>query len=132
MNNKVAPSYFLKIEGYSQTRNFENQQVNFALSHVMMITAEYLPKNVNIKPDWESRNARDSSVDLFASQLSLYIAWKPDLKSMATDAMQQCWDQIFPCMLHPFQSDKSDPEKGSSGQGETNDVFKKCQYRDHY
>ena len=37
------------------------------------------------------------------------------------DAIQQFWNQIFPCMLSPFQSNKSDPEKSSSGQGETND-----------
>ena len=65
------------------------------------------------------------TVDLFASrlyqQLLQYITWKPDLSSIAVGAMQQFWNQIFPCMLSPFQSNKSDPKKSSSGQGETND-----------
>ena len=40
------------------------------------------------------------TVGLFASRLShqfpQYVAWKPDPNSIATDAMQQCWNKMFP------------------------------------
>ena len=46
------------------------------------------------------------TVGLFASRLShqlpQYVAWKPDPNSIATDAMQQCWNKMFPYGFPPF------------------------------
>ena len=99
---------------------------NYLLSHQITITAEYLPSRLNVRADWESRNATDSSdwklhqkvylkitkllgtptVDLFASrlchQLPQYMAWKPDPNSFATDAMQQDWNKMFGFAFPPF------------------------------
>ena len=64
------------------------------------------------------------TVDLFASRLChhlpQYAAWKPDPNSIVTDPMQQCWNKIFPYAF-PFQSDKSNSEKGASRKGRVND-----------
>ena len=81
---------------------------------------------MNVRADWESRNATDSSdwklhqkvflkifkllgtpaADLFASrlchQLPQYMAWKTDPNSFATDAMQQDWEKMFAFTLPPF------------------------------
>ena len=46
------------------------------------------------------------TVDLFASlmnhQINKYISWKPDPTSIATDAFQQNWSQMFPYAFPPF------------------------------
>ena len=76
--------------------------------------------------DWESRNFQDKSdwkvspelfakicqklgtpgIDLFASrmshQLPLYMAWKPDPGSQATNAMYHPWTKMFPYAFPPF------------------------------
>ena len=99
---------------------------NYLLSHQITITAEYLPLRLNVRANWESRNATDSSnrklhqkvylkvtellgtpaVDLFASrlchQLPQYMAWKPDPNSFVTDVMQQDWNKMFGFAFPPF------------------------------
>ena len=120
--NKVALSDLLKMRG---THSLELLKISksvwhYLLSHGIIITVEYLPSKLNAQAYQESRNVRDPSdwklhqsmfqsiikhpgyltVDLFASRLShqlpQYVAWKPGPKSIATDAMQQCWNKMFP------------------------------------
>ena len=76
--------------------------------------------------DWESCNFQDKSdrklspevfakirqkigtpnTDLFASrmshQLPVYMAWKPDPGSQATNVMYQPWAKMFPYAFPPF------------------------------
>ena len=121
VDNKVALAYLLKMGGTRspQLLKISKSIWNYLLSHQITITAEYLPSRLNVRADWESRNATDSSdwklhqkvdlkitkllgtttVDLFASrlchQLPQHKAWKPDLNSFVTDAMQQDWNKMF-------------------------------------
>ena len=100
----------LQDRWYPQSTAFKNQQVNLELS-----------------ADWESRNATDSNnwklhqkvyliitkllgtptVDLSAYMLCqlliLYMAWKPDPNSFATDVMQQDWNKMFAFAFPPFR-----------------------------
>ena len=89
---------------------------SYMLSHQITITAEYLPSRLNLRADWESRNATDLSdwklhqkvylqitkilgtptVDLFASRLC------HQLPQFATDAMQQAWNKMFGFAFPPF------------------------------
>ena len=90
------------------------------------MSAEYLPSALNVHGDWELRNAKDNSdwkldvlvfqeivthmgqptLDLFASrphhQLPRYIAWKPDLGTIATDAFLHLWDREYSFGFPPF------------------------------
>ena len=128
MDNKAALAYLLKMGGTHnpQLLKISKSIWNYLLSHQITITAEYLPSRLNVRADWESRNATDSSdwklhqkvylkitkllgtpiVDLFASrlchQLPQYMAWKPDPNSFATDTMQQDWNKIFGFAFPPF------------------------------
>ena len=98
----------------------------YLISKEITITAEYLPGILNKLADWESRNPITSSewilhrsifqhiikilgcpqVDLFASrlchQISQYVAWRPDPMSIATDAMQQDWNNSLGYAFPPF------------------------------
>ena len=89
----------------------------FLLDRGIMITAEYLPTDLNVEADWESRHVTDWSewklhpwlfkqiclthgtpeVDLFASrtshQIQTYMSLKPDPNCIAVDALQQDWSQ---------------------------------------
>ena len=95
-------------------------------SKKITITAEYLPGHLNVTADWESHNFQDKSdwkllpevlakicqklgtpsIDLFASQMShqlpVYMAWKPDPGSQASNAMYQPWTKMFPYAFPPF------------------------------
>ena len=99
---------------------------NYLLFCQIISTAEYFPSRMNVRADWESRNATDSSdwklhqifflkiakllgapaVDLFASRLRhhlpQYMAWKLDPNSFATDAMQQDLNKMFGFAFPPF------------------------------
>ena len=90
------------------------------------MSAEYLPSALNVHADWESQNAKDNSdwkldisvfqeiathmgqptQDLFTSrlchQLPRYIASKPDLGSIATDAFLHPWDREYSFAFPPF------------------------------
>ena len=115
VDNKVALAYLLKMDGTRspQLLKISKSIWNYLLSHQITITAEYIPSRLNVRADWDSRNATDSSdrklhqkvylkvtkplgtpaVDRFASrlchQLPQYMAWKPDPDSFAADVMQQ-------------------------------------------
>ena len=120
MDNKVALLYLLKMGTHSlELLKISKSIWHYLLSHGIIITAEYLPSKLNVQGYWKSQNARDPSdwklhqsmfqgiikhfgypaVGLFASrlchQLPQYVAWKPDPNSVATDAMQQCWNKMF-------------------------------------
>ena len=99
---------------------------NYLLFCQIISTAEYCPNRLNVRADWESRNATDSSdwklhqifflkiakllgtpaVDLFASRLRhhlpQYMAWNLDPNSFATDAMQQDLNKMFGFAFPPF------------------------------
>lgn len=128
MDNKVTISFLLKV------RDTCNQQLlsisksiwNYLLFHQIMITAENLPSQLNVKTDWKFRNPRNSSewkllpfifqnirknlvttkLDLFASgqyhHLPNYVEWKPNLNSIATGAMQQSRKNEFTFVFPPF------------------------------
>ena len=152
MDNKVALTYMLKMEG---THSPEFLKISKSIWHYLLplgviITAEHLPNKLNVQEDRESQNANDPSdwklhqrmfqsiikhfgyptVNLFASVRALpststicrkkYVAWKPDPKSKATDAMQQCWNRMFP-YASPFQPDQLNSEKDPSRKSRTND-----------
>ena len=93
-------------------------------SNVQFIS--FIEKKDRAQADWESQNASGSSnqklhqsifqiiikhfgypaVDLFSTrlchQLPHNIARKPDAGNIATDAMQQCWNKMFPYAFLPF------------------------------
>ena len=131
VDNIVALTYLMKMGGTQNLKMVElaKEIWEYLLKWGITITAEYLPSELNLTADWESRNILDSSewmlshqifqkvcqirgfpeIDLFASRLShqipTYVAWKPDPHSHATDAFQQNWSHkllyAFPqfCMI---------------------------------
>ena len=90
------------------------------------LTAEYLPGELNHKPDWQSRHSRDSSnwklnpkvfhsidqlwgpltTDLFAdrinTQIRNYVSLFPDPFAQATDAFQIPWLNLKGYCFPPF------------------------------
>ena len=64
VDNKVPLAYLLKMGGTRspQLVKISKSIWNYLLSHQITITAEYPPSRLNVRADWESRNARDSSV----------------------------------------------------------------------
>ena len=128
MDNKTALSYLVKMGGtYSKDFLGLSKQIwDYMQSKKITMTAEYLPGHLNVTADWESRNFQDKSgwkllpevfakicqklgtpsIDLFASrmshQLPVYMAWKPDPGSQATNAMYQTWIKMFPYAFPPF------------------------------
>ena len=99
---------------------------SYLLTKQIAISAEDLPSALNVHADWESQNAKDNSewkldvsvfqetvthmgqptLDLFASrlchQLPLYVVWKPDPGSIATDAFLHPWDREYSFAFPPF------------------------------
>ena len=100
--------------------------LDYLQSKKITITVEYLPGHLNVTADWESWNFQDKSdwklslkvfaeicqklgipsIDLFASQMShhlpIYMAWKPDLESQATNTIYQPWTKMFPHAFPTF------------------------------
>ena len=128
MDNKIALSYLVKMGG---THNkdllvLSIQIWNYLQSKKITITAKYLPGHLNVTGDWESRNFQDKSdwklspevfakicqklgtpsIDLFAFRMChqhlVYMAWKRDPGSQATNAMYQPWTKMFPYAFPPF------------------------------
>jgi hypothetical protein len=90
------------------------------------LSVEWLPTELNVKADFQSRNVQDSaewkldpqifltigeiwgppSIDLFASrtshQLPMYMSLKADPNATAIDALQQPWENMFPFAFPPF------------------------------
>ena len=128
MDNKIVLSYLMKMGGThnKDLAGLSIQIWNYLQSKKITITAEYLPGHLNVTADWESRNFQDKSdwklslevftkiyqklgtltTDLFASgmshQLSVYMAWKPDPGSQATNIMSHPWSKMFPYAFPPF------------------------------
>ena len=128
VDNIVALTYLMKMGGTQNLKMVElaKEIWEYLLKWGITITAEYLPSELNLTADWESRNILDSSewmlshqifqkvcqirgfpeIDLFASRLShqipTYVAWKPDPHSHATDAFQQNWAHKFLYAFPPF------------------------------
>ena len=115
MDNKIALSYLVKMGGThnKDLLGLSKQIWDYLQSKKITITADYLPGHLNATADCESRNFQDKSdwklspkvfakicqklrtpsIELFASrmshQLPVYMAWKPDPGSQATNAMYQ-------------------------------------------
>ena len=99
---------------------------SYLLSKQIAMSTKYLPSVLNVNADWESRNAKDNlewkldvsrfqeiatfmrqpTLDLFASrlcyQLPRYIAWKPDMGSIAINAFWHPWDKEYGFDFPPF------------------------------
>ena len=113
----MALTYLMKM---ADTQNLKMEELakqirKYLLKWGITITAEYLPSELNLTADWESRSILDSSewflshqifqkacqirgfpeIDVFAFRLShqipTYVAWKQDPHSHATDVFQQYW-----------------------------------------
>ena len=63
VDNKVALAYLLEMGGTRsrQLLRISKSIWNYLLSHQITITAEYLPSRLNVRANWESSNAADSS-----------------------------------------------------------------------
>ena len=128
MDNKIVLSY-LVIMGSTHNKDlfgFPKQMWDYLQSNKIIITAEYLPGHLNVTADWESRNFPDKSdwklspevfakicqklgtprSNLFASQMShqlpVYMAWRPDPESQATNALYQPCAKMLPYAFPPF------------------------------
>ena len=128
IDNKSALAYLVKMGGTKSRHLMEKAKTiwDFLLSRGIMLTAEYLPTELNVEADHESRNVADWSewklsarafnltcqwfglpeVDLFASrtshQLENYMSLKPDPQCIAVDALQQNWNRGFLYAFPPF------------------------------
>ena len=104
VGNMVALTYQLKMGGIQNLKlvQWEKEIWDHLLQYGITLTAEYLPRKLNVTADWESRNNSDSSewklalqsfqricqlrgtleIDLFVSILSHQIktcfSWRPD------------------------------------------------------
>jgi hypothetical protein len=128
IDNTNALSYLMKLGGRSnQIMNDLAKQIwEYLWKHKIQCTAEYIPTELNVEADRESRTTDSSewkldtqifhnichnfglpSVDLFASlachQLPKYMSYKPDPKAVAVDALQQNWTHTFAYAFPPFK-----------------------------
>ena len=143
----IRPIVSLENGGYTQFRAFKYQHVNLVLSAVswdhnycrIFTKQTECPRRLGASECQGSLRLElhqsmfqniikyfgYPTVDLFASrlchQLPQHVSWKPDTNSIATDVMQQCWNKIFPYTFPPFQSHKSNFEKGLPRKGKAND-----------
>ena len=123
MDNKVVLCYLVKIGALTIRTSliFPNKY-----EEKITINAECLPGHLNVRTDWESHNFQGKSdwklspevfakicqklgtpsIDLFASrmshQLPVYMGWKLDPGSQATNAMYQLLAKTFPYPFPPF------------------------------
>ena len=128
IDNKTALSYLVKMGGTKSVQLVEKtkQIWDFLLEKGIMITAEYIPSELNVEADRESREVSDWSewklhpwlfrevcstygtpeVDLFASrtshQIPKYMSLKADPNCLAVDALQQRWTQGVLYAFPPF------------------------------
>lgn len=127
-DNKVAIAYINNMGGTKSKKliNLASQIWQWCLEREITLTGEYLPGDMNIEADWESRHFKDKSswkldpeifihlmkiigpctVDLFAdrtnAQLNKYFSWKEDPHAQALDAMLQTWRDIMGYAFPPF------------------------------
>ena len=145
VDNKVALEYLLKMGG---TRNPQFLKINksiwnYLLSHQIKITSEYLPSRLNVRADWESRNATDSSdwklhqkvflkitkllgtpsVDLFDSRLChQLLQYKARSKQFCSRCNAAGLEQNVCFCIPTFQLDRSGDKQSSSGKCRSNDT----------
>ena len=115
-DNTCALAYIVNMEG---TKNPEMAKVtksiwSYLLSKEITCTAEYIPSELNVAADWESRqkNSSEWRLDTKIFQeicqkigtptADLYISWKRDPKSSGTNAFSQNWLEMFPYAFPPF------------------------------
>ena len=128
IDNMTAVYYINRMGGTHSKKLMEitAQVWNWSLERKIFLSAEHIPGIQNVDADRESRRKGDSSewkldpaifqqvmqilgpcqVDLFASrisaQLPVYMSWKPDPGSIATDALSQSWTDIKGYAFPPF------------------------------
>ena len=128
IDNVTAIAFVNKMGGPHSTplSNLAVEMWKWCCNRTIFVHAEHLPGKENVRADWESRHARDSSdwmirrdifqqleeelgpftIDLFASrtnaQLPTYCSWRPDPHAMAVDALSIPWRKHLPYMFPPF------------------------------
>jgi hypothetical protein len=128
IDNISALTYLIKMGGTKCVPLMEKTKEiwDFLLSKGIMVTAEYLPTDLNVEADAESRDVMDWSewkldthvfnqicwtlghptVDLFASRTSHllqdYMSLKPDPQCIAVDALSQPWGEELMYAFPPF------------------------------
>ena len=128
VDNPAAISYIEKMGGTKNSRMLEiaKEIWSYLMSKKITLTVEYIPSELNVIADWESRNWTDSSewkldpycflkicnvfgtpdIDLFASrtshQLPVYMSWRPDPGCLAVNALQQTWTHRALYAFPPF------------------------------
>ena len=117
IDNQTAVACINNLDGTAsaQATTLARQLWMWCLEREILISAQYLPGEENVRADTESRVMRDRSdwrlnpsifqrilvhfpdrdIDLFASRLSFqlpqYFSWRPDPLAKATDAFLQDW-----------------------------------------
>ena len=73
VDNKVALAYLLKMGGTRNPQLLKSGKLiwNYLLFHKITVTGEYLPSKMNLRADWESKNATDSSAWKFHRKVFL-------------------------------------------------------------
>ena len=128
IDNMTALKYLAKMGGTQNEYliDIAKEVHTYLASKKITLTLEYIPSKLNIRPDWQSRNWKDSSewmlnhsfflkickafgtpqIDLFASrtshQLKDYYSWRPDPHSRATNALCQNWTYKYLYAFPPF------------------------------
>ena len=128
LDNASAVAYINK-RGGTHSQNLSNLAINlweWCFQHQLLVSAQHLPGNLNVREDQESRAINDSSdwklnptvfqtlskmlvpfqVDLFASrlthQLPIFASWKPDPLTANIDAFSVDWGNIQGYTFPPF------------------------------
>jgi len=128
IDNQVALAYITNQGGTKSLDllNRAKELWDYLRLKGISLSAEWLPTDLNVEADAESRNVEDSSewklnqsvfhqicnrwgqptVDLFASrtshQMDNYMSFKMDPGATATDAFQQPWENMRPYAFPPF------------------------------
>jgi hypothetical protein len=127
IDNTTALSYLTNMGGRTNQimNNLAKEIWAYLLKNKIQCTAEYIPTELNVEADRESRTTDSSewklntkiftkicyslgqpSVDLFASlashQLPKYMSYKPDPKAVAIDAFQHNWAHRLTYAFPPF------------------------------
>ena len=88
---------------------------NYLLSHQITITAEYLPSRLNVRADWESRNAKNSSD---SPTYGMEVRSKQFCNRCNAAGLEE---NVCFC-IPTLQLDRSGDKQGSSGKCRSNDT----------
>ena len=104
VDNKVALAYLLKMGSTRspQLLKFSKSILNYLLFHQITSTAEYLPSRLNVKADWESRNATDTSDWRFHQKVYLKITKLLEIPTLDLFCLQAVTN--FPNTWHKGRS----------------------------